>query len=402
MMKPTSSSQVFDSWDSLEGVSEVLTASLCSGDAKASWAHRNLAWLGERLPGIALAVMLAGVADWMADWIGHDLLHYEVNPITGVPLAILFGLLVCNTVGVPVIFHAGLKACTRQLQRLAIMMLGFRLSLGMVGRIGMEALPVVVVIIAAALWLVPRLGGRLGLSRRLSTLIAVGTSICGVSAIMAVAPTVRAEEEEVSYAVACVALFGLFAMLSYPYLAPALFGTDYAAAGTFFGTAIHDTAQVTGSALVFQQINHAPEVLNIATVVKILRNLSMVAVIPLMSALFGRGDQGTGERRLRFLQVVPLFVLGFLGMTVVRTVGDLTPRAFGLLEPDQWKGFLTLMSDGSAWFLTIVMAAVGLGTGLRRLQRLGLRPFLVGLSAALLVGGLSYLLIQLRSFLTST
>ncbi len=361
--------------------------------------HAALEWVGQRVPGFVLGAILASVANWLAEWVGTSVLGYRNSPLSGVPLAILFGMILCNGVGVPTVFQPGLAFCMRQLQRFAIMLLGFRLSLGMVGAIGADGLPVVIGCIVAALVIIPWLGVRVGLSKRLATLIAVGTSICGVSAIMAVAPTIEAEEEEVSYAVACVVIFGMLAMLFYPYLVPLLFGHDYPSAGIFFGTAIHDTAQVTGAALSFQQLHQAPEVLNTATVVKIIRNLSMVIVIPLMSALFNRERHAAGKKKSfaqQIKQLVPLFIVGFLAMTLVRTLGDASPKAFGVLEHATWTKFLSTMDWASAWFLTVVMAAVGLSTGFAQLKRLGLRPFFVGLSAAIIVAAFSLGLIRLR------
>lgn len=369
--------------------------------APVAWApgHQALEWVGQRVPGFALAAILATFANALAGWFGTIVLGYAHSPLSGVPLAILFGMILCNGIGVPTVFQSGLGLCMRQLQRLAIMLLGFRLSLGMVGAIGLDGLPIIVGCIVAALIVIPWLGIKLGLSKRLAMLIAVGTSICGVSAIMAVAPTIDAEEEEVSYAVACVVIFGMIAMLAYPYVVPLLFGSDFASAGIFFGTAIHDTAQVTGSALSFQQLHQAPEVLNTATVVKIIRNLSMVIVIPVMAAMFNHARHGGREKKSfgqQIKQLVPLFIVGFLAMTLVRTIGDASVKPFGVLTPATWQSFLHTMDWSSAWFLTVVMAAVGLSTGFAQLKRLGLRPFFVGLSAALVVGAVSFALIRLR------
>jgi uncharacterized membrane protein YadS len=166
--------------------------------------------------------------------------------------------------------------------------------------------------------------------------------------------------------------------------------------------AIHDTAQVTGAALAFQQGHNAPAVLNIATVVKIMRNLSMAAVIPLMAALFHRGNhKGAASKKRPMHQIVPPFVLGFLGLTVARTVGDASPHAFGIIDHDVWVHFLAAMDHASTWFLTIVMAAVGLSTGLHNLRRLGWRPFFVGLSAAVIVGAIGLSMIKVLTALHS-
>lgn len=399
MTRPTTP-DIFDSWDSMEGLTSVAPpAGARSLRDRAQWA---LTWVGDRTAGFFLAATLAFLADWAADAIGRTVFGYKTNPVSGIPLAIALGILLCNTVGIPAIFLEGLRACMRPLQRLAIMLLGWRLSLGMVGGIGLQALPVVFVTITAALVIIPWIGERAGLSRRLATLIAVGTSICGVSAIMATAPAIDADEGEVSYAVACVAIFGMLAMLTYPYVVPLFLGTNLTAIGIFFGVAIHDTAQVTGAALAFQQGHNAPSVLNTATVVKIMRNLSMAAVIPLMAALFHRGKHmGSASKKRAIHQIVPPFVLGFLGLTLARTVGDSSTRAFGFVDHDLWTHFLALMDHASTWFLTVVMAAVGLSTGLGNLKRLGWRPFFVGLSAAVIVGAIGLSMIKVLAALHS-
>jgi uncharacterized membrane protein YadS len=138
-------------------------------------------------------------------------------------------------------------------------------------------------------------------------------------------------------------------------------------------------------------------VLNTATVVKIMRNLSMAAVIPLMAALFHRGRTGGKGKGKSRHQILPLFVVGFLGMTVARTIGDASTRAFGLLDHSLWTSFLDLMNNASTWFLTVVMAAVGLSTGLASLKKLGMRPFMVGLSAAVTVGAVALSAIKLMA-----
>ena len=398
------SPQAFDSWNSLEGFYSLEVPQARVVHTRKDWrghGQAGLAWVGEQLPGVALAAVLAWGAEVGADWIGHRVLGYKQSPINGVPLAIVFGITLCNTVGIPKGFQAGLKTCMRPVQRLAIVLLGWRLSLSAVGGVGIRALPAVVVSICVALALVPWAGMKVGLSRKLATLIAVGTSICGVSAIMATAPTIDAEDSEVSYAVACVAIFGMLAMLSYPFLMPLLWGASQLKIGIFLGTAIHDTAQVTGAALSYQQMHDAPAVLNTATVVKIMRNLSMAAVIPFMATQFHRNTRGTSSASRTKVQILPLFVVGFLAMTVIRTIGDATPKAFGLLSPSLWSSFLSLMDHSSTTLLTVVMAAIGLSTGLASLRKLGIKPFFVGLFAAVTVGAVSAAVIHLLPWLRS-
>ena len=218
----------------------------------------------------------------------------------------------------------------------------------------------------------------------------------GTATIVATAPAIGAREDEVSYAVGCVTLFGLLALVSYPFVAHELFAGDARAAGLFLGTAIHDTAQVAGAALLYFQQYDAPEALDAAMVTKLLRNVFMVAVIPLMAVLH-RPDaaDGTPGARPSLRQAFPFFVLGFLALTLLRTVGDLGDAPFGgALDAAVWARCIEVGTSASAWCLTLAMAAVGLGTDLRHLRALGLRPLLVGLAAALTVGAVAASLIR--------
>ncbi|MEJ7637051.1 MAG: putative sulfate exporter family transporter [Singulisphaera sp.] len=201
--------------------------------------HQIFGWLGH-CPGVMLALGLAFVGLRGADWLGTSLLGFAHSPISSILVALLLGLTIRNAIGLPAVYESGLKVCLRQVLRLGIMLLGLRLSLAAVGQIGLAGLPIIAGCIASALILVTWINRALGLPRRLGILIAVGTSICGVSAIVATGPVVDADEDEVSYAVACVTLFGLLALFCYPFLAHRIFRGDARMAGLFLGTAIHD------------------------------------------------------------------------------------------------------------------------------------------------------------------
>lgn len=387
--------------DSMEGVPEWPQPAESAGEKAARGPvaghyHEAFAWLGTVLPGLGVALGLAAVGRWLAHWLGVDVLGFTRSPISDIALAVILGLTIRNTIGLPTIYERGLRLCGREVLRIGIVLLGLRLSLAAVGQIGLVGLPVILGCIAAALVAVTWINTALGLPRRLGSLIAVGTSICGVSAIVATAPVIDAEEDEVSYAVACVTLFGLLALFTYPLLAYALFGANPRLAGLFLGTAIHDTAQVTGAALMYRQVFDAPAALDAATVSKLVRNLCMIGVIPLVGVLYhGRGSASSTAKKWRATQAIPLFVLGFLVAAGVRTVGDLGDRAFGLLARPTWKQFLDGADIWAAWCLTVAMASVGLGTGLGRVKRLGWKSFALGLAAALVVGGVSAALIGL-------
>jgi uncharacterized integral membrane protein (TIGR00698 family) len=368
---------------------------------RATWQHRVnqvFGWLGGLCPGIVLALGLAFVGRQGAHWFGTSVLGFKESPVSAILVALLFGLAIRNSIGLPTVYEGGLKFCLRHVLRLGIMLLGLRLSLGKLFEIGGEALPIILGCIATALILVTWINRVLGLPKRLGSLIAVGTSICGVSAIVATGPVVDAEEDEVSYAVGCVTLFGLLALFCYPFLAHLIFRGDPRMAGIFLGTSIHDTAQVAGAGLMYTQQYGVEEAQSTAMVVKIVRNLCMAVVIPLMAVLYHRGTalESAKSARLKWHQVVPGFVFGFVILAAVRSLGDYPPIAQALWGSGRgWKQFLDGADLVSAWCLATAMAGVGLGTGLAKLRVLGWRPLCVGMAAAALVGGVSFGLINL-------
>jgi uncharacterized integral membrane protein (TIGR00698 family) len=244
--------------------------------------------------------------------------------------------------------------------------------------------------------LVTRINKALGLPQRLGSLIAVGTSICGVSAIVATAPSIDAEDDEVSYAVACITLFGILALFIYPLLSHWIFAGGATLAGLFLSTAIHDTSQVSGAGLVYQQQYEAPEALSIAVVTKLVRNLCMIWVIPLMAIMYYKANADASRRQTpAWYRMVPLFVLGFVAVTALRTVGDLGDHPFMLLDSGTWTSFIASTKSVATWCLMIAMAAVGLGTSVQRIVKLGCKPFSVGFAAAALVGLVSVALVKL-------
>jgi uncharacterized integral membrane protein (TIGR00698 family) len=281
--------------------------------------------------------------------------------------------------------------------RIGVALLGFRLSLSGVATLGLTAVPIVIACIATALLAVGGFARIFGVSRRMAALIAVGTSICGNTAIVAAGPVIGAQRGEMSYAVGVITLFGLLALLVYPFLGHLLFSGDGQLAGLFLGTAIHDTAQVAGAGMLYLQQFQDGSALETATVTKLVRNVFMLAVIPLLAVAFRGEGEGSGVERTRppLLQVVPWFVAGFVAMALLRTAGDLGPAPLGgLLSRELWSAAIAGISSVSAWCLALAMAAVGLGTDVGRLRALGWKPLGVGLCAALVVGAVSALLIH--------
>jgi uncharacterized integral membrane protein (TIGR00698 family) len=345
------------------------------------------------LPGLLLALVLAFAGQYLSKLIGIDLMGLPKSPISAIMMAIILGILIRNTISLPATFQPGIRFGLVRVLRLGIVLLGIRLSLGEAGAIGLQALPVIIGAVAAALIIVTFLARRMGLSGKLGTLIAVGTSICGATAIVATAPTIAAKDDEVAYSVACITLFGVIAMLLYPFAAHLIFDGDAFKSGLFLGTSVHETAQVAGAGLVYQQYYNEPQALDVATVTKLVRNLGMLLIIPLMSILYHR-NHSDGTEAPKWYTMVPLFVIGFACMSLLRTVGDMSDQPFGFLDPAQWQSIVSHTKEAAELCLGIAMAAVGLGTSIKGLKDIGLRPLGAGLVAAVLVGGVSVALIS--------
>lgn len=349
------------------------------------------------LPGVALALVIAAAGQLLADFIGIELMGMPKSPVSGVMMAILIGMLVSNAIRLPAAIQPGVRFSLVRILRLGIILLGIRLSLAEAGAIGLKSLPVIIVTVTSALWLVTWVARRAGLTARLGTLIAVGTGICGATAIVATAPTIGARDDEVSYSIAVITLFGVLAMLVYPFAAHWLFAGDALQSGLFLGTAVHETAQVAGAGLVFQQYFGSAEALNVAAVTKLVRNLGMLLVIPLMSIYYHRRSS-EGAAPPPWYTMVPLFVIGFAMMSLLRTVGDTAgadEKVLGFLSHEQWKALVGNTKTIAEYCLAVAMAAVGLGTSIAGLRSIGLKPLAVGLFSAIVVGAVSVTLITL-------
>lgn len=362
------------------------------------------------IPGILLCIGVILIGIYLADLLGLFLIQLGVlpagsaSPISGIFVAILLGILIRNTVGVATVFMSGVQYSLKYLLRAGIILLGLRLSLAEALKLGAWGLPLIIICIASGLAITLYFTKKLNQSRRLGTLIACGTGICGVTAIMATAPVVKAKDDEISYAVANITIFGLVSMLFYPYLANLFFADEPIKAGLFLGTAIHDTAQVTGAALIYNQMYGIEQVVDVATVTKLTRNLFIIAVIPFISYLFYKNRQDEDGEAVRSIpkwhQLIPLFVIGFLLLAFARTIGDMMiakgHSAFGVFDMVNWESFYTSLSSfGSTYLLGAAMAGVGLSTNLKMFKGLGFKPFLIGLVAAFSVSLVSFILISL-------
>lgn len=342
-------------------------------------------------PGLLLVLALALFSRFLHGFISQPVLSKSISEIL---IAVLLGLLVGNLWRLGESLHAGARFALNRLLRLGIILLGLRLSLQDVAATGLTALGLVVLCIGAALGMAWLAGRLFRVPPKLAALIGVGTAICGNTAIVATAPVLQADEEEMGFAVATITLFGLLAVIFYPLIGHAL-GLSERAFGLWAGTAVNDTSQVVAVSAIYSPLS-----LDVATVVKLTRNTLMAPLIILFGLVYTRAlnrPMNGSAARFDWRKLIPGFVLGFLAMALVRTLGvaaGLLPQSVS--QPGELQtaaAFLKTVDEISKFLILMALTGVGLNTRLASLRRLGLKPLLVGTSVALLLAALSLALI---------
>jgi len=332
------------------------------------------------LGGVILAVALAALAKLGSLSVNAWAASGGVQ-ISAVALAIAIGIFWRNVIGVSARLEPGLQWVMQWILRAGIALVGLRLTLEGIATVGLIALPVAIACIGAAIAASLAIGRHLGLTREFAALLALGTSVCGCTAVVAAAPVLRARPVDTGLAITCVVLVGSCGMLLYPWIADALFRDNVTAAGVFLGTSIHDTSQVMGAALIYAQQFGAPDILPVAGFTKLLRNLSMLILIPMLAIWANSGSQKTNASASHATreQVIPTFLIAFIAFALARTAGDALFQ--GSSVEVRWEQAVAAGLAGSELLLVCGMTAVGLSVSLRDLKTVGLR----GATAALIV-----------------
>jgi uncharacterized integral membrane protein (TIGR00698 family) len=344
------------------------------------------------IPGIVLALIFCLFSQGINNVISIELFSNSKSPISTAMIAILLGIIMGNAFTPRPGMMLGLDFTQKYILKLGIIFLGIRLSFGEFIKFGTIAIPLIIICILSVLVLIKLLIKKVPISSRMSYLIAIGTSVCGATAIVATAPVINAKKTEVAYAIANITLFGVIAMLVYPYFAEWYFYGEPIKAGLFLGTAIHETSQVAAAGLIYDQQFNSPETLNVATVTKLIRNTFLVIMIPLFAFLYNRGE--VKDKSYSILSIFPYFVIGFIGMIIIRNIGD---QIF-LIENanyEIWKTLISYIKSLATVFLTMAMAAVGISINLNELKSMGYKPFIVGFIAAITVGVVSIIAMEL-------
>ena len=315
------------------------------------------------IPGVLLLLAVGYAGKVIEQSIAHyGKAHHLVLPnIEYVLWAILIGLAISNTVGVPAVFRSGVATYEFWLKA-GIVLLGGRFLLGDVVRLGGLSLVLVFIELALALTFMTYLGRGFKLSPKLITLLAVGSSVCGVSAIIATQGAIDADEEDASYAIAAILALGAISLFLFPVVGHALHLSDHAY-GLWAGLAVDNTAEATAAGALYSDAAG-----KVAVLAKTCRN-ALIGFIVLGYAIYWarKGQASEVTNKGAFLwQKFPKFVLGFLLISLLATLSFFT------------KPQLTALGNLSRWAFLLTFAGVGLRTNLRELGKQGARPFIVG------------------------
>src|SRR3989441_5959665 len=297
--------------------------------------------------------------------------------------AIVFGLVVSNTIGIPAIFRAGVETYEFWLKA-GIVLLGVRFVLGDVVKLGGVSLACVALELAVAIALMTALGRAFRLSPKLISLLSVGASVCGVSAIIAAKGAIEADDEDASYAIAAILALGAVSLVAFPLIGHALGMSDHAY-GLWVGLAVDNTAEATAAGALYSDAAG-----KFAVLAKTTRNATIGFVVLAYALYWIRrgGVPAIGNKAAFLWQKFPKFVLGFLLISGVATAGVFS-------RPQS-----TDLANLSRWAFLFSFAGIGLRTNIRTLSNQGWRPLVVGvvgecaiaaLTLALVLGASRYL-----------
>lgn len=311
-------------------------------------------------PGILLAAALAVTAKGIAGFIPHGL-------ISGGVFSLLLGMALNPLIAKRTSFQPGVKLVSKQILRLAIVLMGLSLSFSQVLAVGGYSLIVMCFTLLAAFGGGHLLGKLFHMDWKLTSLISAGTGICGGSAIAAIAPTIEAEDRDIAYAISATFLFDILMVVLFPIAGRAL-GLSDLGYGLWTGTAVNDTSSVMAAGYAFSDAAGA-----YSMIVKLTRTLSIIPTVLIFSVINARTHAGRGVGTVRIQSIFPYFILLFLAMVGIRSLIAL-PAAF-----------ISGVSSLSKFLMVMALGAIGLKTNFREMVHSGAKPMLHGFLVSALV-----------------
>ena len=307
-------------------------------------------------------------------------------------ISIILGLLAGNFIKINKQIQWFADFSLKKILRVGIAFLGIGLSITQLIEYGTIGFFLIIMNIFLVLIIIFYLCKLFKIQKSLGYLITMGTSICGVTAVIATSSIIKADKNETSYAIAIVTLFGMITVFTYPYLANYLFKDNAELAGVFLGTSINDTAQVSAAGYIYSENYNSETTLNASMTTKLLRNSFLVFLIPLIAYISSKNDAVSVKGSIK--KFFPLFVLGFICFSLMRSLGDQF-----ILDTNYffyWEKLINLIKISSKYCILLAMVSLGLQTNIKELIKLGFKPLIIGFTASISIGIIS--IIYLKNF----
>ena len=322
-----------------------------------------MSFIQKNVKGILLCLVLA-IPCWFLG---------QAVPVVGGPVfGILAGMLITLLLKDKTQFQSGITFVSKKVLQYAVILLGFGLNLSVILETGKQSLPIILATISTSLIIAYVLHRIMHVPGKISTLVGVGSSICGGSAIAATAPVIDADDEEVAQAISVIFFFNMLAALFFPALG-ALLGfstTSGEAFGIFAGTAVNDTSSVTAAASTWDSLYQlGTQTLDKAVTVKLTRTLAIIP-ITLVLAFVRTRKAGSEGKKVEFKKIFPMFILYFVLASVITTIATSLGVSASVFSP---------LKTLSKFFIVMAMAAIGLNTDIVHLVKSGGKPILMGL-----------------------
>ncbi len=301
------------------------------------------------------------------------------HPFEAIAVGVVLGALARNTGLIPPRWEPYLKKFEMPLLW-GVVLLGAGFTTE-IARAEPLSLIVIFVTMAIGYWFIYFLARRVGLPKKLSALLSVGTTICGGSAIAITAPLIKAKEEETSYAVSTIVIAAFILLITLPFLGKVM-NLSQTAFGVWAGTSVHNTPQTIGTGYMY-----GDKAGQVATMVKLTRNMFMIVVALFVSLWIGTqesADKKLGKKAI--LKAFPWFLFGYIGMAIFKLLGFFTPQ-----------GIYWFLKSGK-FLILMGMVGIGFGTDFRHIKKLGIKPLMVGIVGAIVVTAISLLMVKSIGF----
>lgn len=297
----------------------------------------------------------------------------KLFPIIGGPvIAILFGMIISIFWKNKGNASIGIKFTSKKILQWAVILLGFGMNLSVILQTGSQSLPIILATISTSLILAFTVHKIFKIPSKISTLIGVGSSICGGSAIAATAPVINADDEEVAQSISVIFFYNVLAAILFPILGKIL-GFDTLsgeAFGIFAGTAVNDTSSVTAAASTWDGMwNLGSQTLDKAVTVKLTRTLAIIPITLVLAIFQAKKSDNTTNNKFSITKIFPFFILWFILASIITTIA---------IELGLDSNFFTPFKTLSKFFIIMAMGAIGLNTDIVKLIKTGGKPLLLG------------------------